>query len=695
MFNGKHSQCYYLQIFSALLAIQSVNLTAAEEAEVLEEIIVTSTRVEKALTRVPAAISVVGEADIQSGQQQLTLDESLVKVPGMFMQNRNNFAQALRISIRGFGARSPFGIRGIKLMIDDVPATLPDGAGNVDEIDLGSTNRIEVIRGPSSSLYGASTGGVISVFTEDGPETPYVQGRFSAGEFDNYYAQIKTAGEYQRLNYVVSGSYLDNEGYRDQAYVERWLLNTKLRFDIDDSSDLTAVVNFHEIPDMGDPGALNATEVITNPSGANPNSLLYDGSENRSQQRLGLVYHKSFGDKHEITLRNYYTWLEFGNQLTFTGGVPLSNGGTVAFDRFYTGGGGQWTWTDTLFGHDNRFIAGFDIDHQADDRRRYANNFGVQGILTFDQLEEVNSQGVFAQNEFTLIENVELTVGARYDSVEFDVGDRFLLNNSGDDSGSLNFNEWSPRVGLMWSPIPEANLYFNYSTAFETPTTTELANPAGGGFNPDLTSQTADNYEIGLKGRILAPLPIEYDLAVFQVDVANELVPYEMDGFTGRTFYRNAGGSTREGVEAALSVRPFDHLTASIAYAYLDANFDRFRTATANFDGKRLPGLPEQQLNVELNYTHPNGLYAVWNLLYIDSFFAENANLVEIDDYQVSNLRVGYITRTHDLEIAPYLGVNNLFDEDYNSNIRINAAFGRYYEPAPGRHLYGGLSIRH
>jgi iron complex outermembrane receptor protein len=661
----------------------------------LDEVIVTATRVEKPLNQVPAAISVVQEADIQLGRQQLTLDESLVKVPGVFMQNRHNFAQALRISIRGFGARSPFGIRGIKLIIDGVPATLPDGAGNVDEIDLGSTNRVEVIRGPSSSLYGSSTGGVISVVTEDGPEIPYIHGRFTAGEFGKHYAQVKTGGQFDRLNYVLSGSYLDYEGFRDQAYIERWNMNSKLRFDIDDSSDLTATFNFHEIPDMGDPGALNAAEVLANRRAANPGSLTFDGSENRSQQRLGLVYRNALNDNHEITLRNYYTWLEFGNKLAFAGGIAQSNGGLVEFDRFFMGGGGQWTWTGTLMGRPNRFIAGFEIDHQEDDRQRYINAFGIKGGLTFDQLEEVDSRGVYAQNELALTDNLELTVGVRYDEVEFKVSDRFFLNNSGDDSGKLKFDEWSPRVGLMWSPAASANLYFNYSTAFETPTTTELANPLGGGFNRGLGSQTAANYEIGIKGSVPAPWSLDYDVAAFWVEVDDELVPFEVDGFTGRTFFQNAGSSTRKGVEAALTVRPFENMTASFAYTFLDASFDRFRTATANFDGNVIPGLPEHVFHAEFNYSHPGGFYTVVDALYVGEFYAENANLVETESYFVSNLRLGYIKRTRDMEITPFFGVNNIFNEKYNSNIRINAAFGRYFEPAPDRHIYGGISARY
>ncbi|MEX2353240.1 MAG: TonB-dependent receptor, partial [Gammaproteobacteria bacterium] len=408
----------------------------------MEETVVTATRGERELGAVAAAVSIVGEEEIQQGQQQLTLDESLSRVPGVFLQNRHNFSQAQRISIRGFGARSPFGVRGIRLIIDGVPATMPDGQGNVDEIDLGSASRIEVIRGPASSLYGTASGGVINVFTEDGPEDPYIQGRFSLGEFGYRQYQLKTAGQYQRLNYVISGSLFEQDGYRDNAFVDRRVLNSKLRLDLDSSSDITASLNLLDIPDMGDPGALNAGEAMLDRRAANPGSLNFDGSEGRSQQRFGLVYRKAFGEQHEVTLRNYYTLLDFENKLPFPGGIPRSNGGQVEFDRLFIGGGGQYAYTQDLLDYTFRFVAGFDIDYQQDDRRRYVNTpGGTRGDLSMDQREEVNGNGIYVQSEFAILENVQLTLGARYDEIAFEVTDRFFLNESGDDSGTSDFNK--------------------------------------------------------------------------------------------------------------------------------------------------------------------------------------------------------------------------------------------------------------
>ncbi len=683
-------------LLNRLLVVGLVLTAAGIQAQtVMDEVTVTGMRDKQQLGKVPAAVSVIGEDAIQLGQQQLTLDESLSRVPGVFLQNRNNFSQAQRISIRGFGARSPFGIRGIRLIIDGIPATLPDGQGNVDEIDLGSASRIEIIRGAASSLYGAASGGVINLFTENGPAQPYVQARVSAGEFGYRQYQLKAAGQYQRLNYVVSGSDLDLEGYRNNSFISRKVLNTKLRYDIDTSSDLTVSINLLDIPDMGDPGALNQTEVDTDPSLASPTSLSFDGSEGRSQQRLGLLYRKQFGEHHEVMLRNYYTQLDFENKLTFAGGIPQSNGGQVEFDRFFVGLGGQYSYTQDVLDYRFRFISGFETDFQTDDRRRYVNLAGGnRGVLTLDQEEQVSSKGVYAQTEFALLEDVQLTLGTRYDKVRFEVDDYFALNRSGDDSGSSDFDRFSPRAGLLWDPSDNLNIYLNYSTAFETPTTTEFANPDGGGFNSDLTTQMADSYEIGMKGGVDMLVSLDYEVALFRIDIDDEIVPFEVDGFTGRTFYQNAGTSTREGIEAGVNAQLMPVLTASLAWTYIDASFRRFRTATENLDGKTVPGIPNQHLHAELRYDNQAGWFSTIDLLYVDNFYADNANLVNIDPYAVSNLRFGYQKELDNWVISPFMSLNNLFNEDYNSNVRINATFGRYYEPAPLRNVSGGVTAR-
>jgi len=674
----------------------AVFFTAAIPADsLMDEMVISATRGEQELGAIPASISVVNRETIQSGRQQLTLDESLSRVPGLFLQNAHNFSQAQRISIRGFGARSPFGIRGIRLFVDGVPATLADGQGNVDEIDLGSTDRIEVIRGPASAMYGAAAGGVISVFTEEGPEKPYIEGRVSAGEFGFRKYQLKAGGRYRRLNYMVSGSSLDLDGFRKNSFIERKVLNSRLQFDIDDDSDLTVSVNLLDIPQMGDPGALTAAELANRRRAANPNSLVFAGGESRAQQRLGLVYRRKIGEKHEFTLRNHYTWLDFDNRLPFTGSVGTSNGGQVELDRFFTGGGAKYVYTGNLFGRENRLTAGIDADFQRDDRRRFQNlPGGARGLLTFDQLEEVTGWGLYLQNEWSLLEELEISFSVRYDEVDFSADDRFLVDNSGDDSGGRKFREFSPRAGLLWRPAEWANLYFTYSTSFETPTTTEFANPSGGGFNPDAGLQTADSFEFGVKGAVQGPLVFDYELVLFRIEVDGELVPFEADGFTGRTFFENAGSSMREGFEAALSAEPLPGLIASLAFSYLDARFERFRTAVADFDGNRIPGIPEQHLHAEIRYTHPDGWYGIWDLLHAGSFYADNANRIRNAAYQVAGLKLGYEKTLGAWVVAPFVSINNLFDEKYNSNVRINAGFGRFFEPAPGRNFFGGLSVR-
>ena len=683
----------------SLLAICLPLVAVAQDSSSDEDddrIIVTSPRVRTTIDEVAGAITSVSQDQIQLGQPQLTLDESLVRVPGVFMQNRHNFSQALRISIRGFGARSPFGIRGIKLIIDDVPATLPDGQGNVDEIDLGSAERIEVIRGPASSLYGSAAAGVISVYSEDGTAEPYVDTRLSSGEFGYEQLQFKTGGQAGRLNYMGSVSMLDYDGYRANSYIERDVLNGKLRYDISDSSDFTTTFNVIDIPKMGDPGALNAGELATNRRAANPNSLTFDGSEGRQQERIGFIYRNQISENHEFSIRNYYTSLDLENKLTFTGGIPQSNGGQVQFERAFAGLGGQYTFTGDLGERRNRLIVGVDIEEQEDDRQRYQNlTGGIRGVLTFDQLEEVSSSGIFIQNEFMLTEAVDVIVGLRYDDIEFKITDRFFANLSGDDSGGSDFSETSERLGLLWRTGERGNFYANYSTAFETPTTTEFANPDGGGFNPDLTSQTAESFEVGFRGEFGMRIPVTYDVAAFHITVDDELVPYEVDGFTGRTFYQNAAESTRDGYELALSAQVLDSLTVSFAYTDLDATFDSFETSTSSFAGTRIPGVPQDQAFLELAYRSERGWFAVLDALDVSELYADNANLVRSDSYMVSNLRFGYDGQVGSFTLSPFIGVYNLTDEEYNSNVRINAAAGRYYEPAPEQQLYAGISARY
>jgi len=284
-----------------------------------------------------------------------------------------------------------------------------------------------------------------------------------------------------------------------------------------------------------------------------------------------------------------------------------------------------------------------------------------------------------------LLPDVELTVGVRYDRVVFDVHDHF----GSDDGGRLHFDEWSPSAGLVFSPHPAINLFANVSTGFETPTTNELANPDGsGGFDEDLDAQTSLGGELGVQG--VLPGRLRYQIVGFHIAVDGELVPFEV---AGRDFFENAGSSKRSGIEIALAAQPCDGLTASLAYTFSHFEFEHFRTTEGDFDGNRIPGVPRHQVWAELAYAHPLGLYAAWEVAFASDLYADNANRVTSDAFVVSNLRMGWTGRIGRWELGPFVGLDNLFDEKYADNVRLNAAFGRYFEPAPGFNVYGGLSI--
>ncbi|MFT5351994.1 MAG: iron complex outermembrane receptor protein, partial [Gammaproteobacteria bacterium] len=324
---------FFLALASSL---QTVSAQTASNSENMEELIVTSSRVEKSILDLPAAVSIVGKDDIQLGRQQLGLDESLNRVPGLFSQNRYNFTQDLRISIRGFGARASFGIRGIKVFVDDIPSTLADGQSGVDDVDLGSAERIEVIRGPSSSLYGASSGGVISLYTEDGTETPFAVAGITIGEYDQQKYQFKVGGQYDRLNYLVNASHLTMDGYRENSEVEHSLINSKFRYDIDDSASLTVIVNAADSPTANDAGGITEADIAIDPRQAQARNLSSNSGEEFDQQKIGLVYRKTFNEKHQLTLRNYYLWKDFQTFLPIGSHIPfVADDGVTEFNRFF------------------------------------------------------------------------------------------------------------------------------------------------------------------------------------------------------------------------------------------------------------------------------------------------------------------------------------------------------------------------
>jgi len=621
------------------------------DTDVLDEIVVSATRVETSVRDVARSISIVGKERIQNGTQQLGIDEALAGVPGLYMQNRYNFAQDLRISLRGFGARSSFGIRGIRIIVDGIPETLPDGQGGIDSIDIGSAQSIEVLRGPASSLYGNAAGGVIAITSELGNSPPFVEGRVAAGDFDYQQYQFKAGGEIGSADYLFNVSRTEIDGYRDHSKFEGSIINTKLAIPLGENDKLIFALNHSDQPEAQDPGGINAAQAATDPSSARDRNIQFDGGESLSQQRFGVVYERDRASG-KLTLRNHYVWRDFANKLPFT------NGGSVDLDRFFYGFGVQYSLGD--FMPDNISLTfGADLDRQDDDRKRYDNNDGVLGA------------------------------GLRYDELSYDVTDRFLAN--GDDSGKLDFDEVSPSFAVNYR-MNSGVIFASYSSSFETPTTTELANPDGsGGFNTSLVAQTADNFELGYKR---SNGNLYYEVTVFTIDLKDELIPFELPAFPGRTFFVNAGSSKRDGIETALSWKNNSGLQIDASYTWSDFKFEDFVDDNGNdFSGNQLPGLPRQFGYLGLSYNTESGFSSTVEAIYSGDLYANNANSAEVSSYTVANLRFGYDFQNGNWMIRPYIGINNLFDEAYNSNIRINAFGGRYFEPAPTRNFYAGVVV--
>ena len=671
------------------------------QPEQLEDITVQATRVDKSLYEIPAAVGYVGKDDIQFGRQKLGLDESLNKIPGLFMQNRYNYNQDLSISIRGFGKRSSFGVRGLRIYVDGIPNTLPDGQGNIDSIDLGSTDHVEVIRGPSSSLYGSAAGGVINLYTEDGPvDEPFYAGEIMAGSHDFSRLQVKTGGQFRNLNYLVNVSRLDYDGYREHAKIERTLLNSKFRYDIDGTSDLTFTANILDKPIADDPGGLTREQYEADRRQAqfNNSGIRFDAGESAEQQQFGIAYRKTFGEYHEIMARNYYLFRDFDAKLPV--GPPISTGGIIELNRFFTGGGLQYSYSAPQFGHKNRLTMGFDIDAQMDERKNFDNALGTPtNVLRLDQDEDVSSWGIFLQNDFALTDVLNLGFGVRYDEVKFDFADHFL--SDGDQSGAPRFDEWSPQVGLLWKVHDAINFYGTISTSFETPTTREFAAPVGpGGFNTGLGPQTSVNYEVGVKGFL--PGQASYQLALFRIDTEDEILPAGMNA-GGSVFFTNTGETRRIGVEAGTTFRPLPGLDVTLAYTYSDFEFEKLVVNGMSFAGEKIPGIPEQAAYAEIAYFTPAGTFGVFDAQYVDKIYVNNAfirnsgALVPQGDaagkYTVLNFRAGHTAQVGKTEFTPFFAINNLTNRKYVGNVRINEGNVRFFEAAPERNFFAGITL--
>ncbi|WP_228141673.1 TonB-dependent receptor family protein [Marinobacter sp. X15-166B] len=666
---------------SSLILASAITSVHAQPAA---DIVVTAPLLERELYDTPVAMSVVSGQDIQRGQQQLKLDETLNQLPGVFVQNRENFAQGERISIRSFGARAPFGVRGITVVVDGIPYTLPDGQAQLDAIDLDTAERIEVIRGASSVLYGNAAGGVIRVTTADGTQPPDQTRVRATGGSDGFgklsLSNSRSDGPWA---HSISLSALNFDGHRDQSEVEKYLLNTKIRRDLGNQRSLTTIINLLDNPRSEDPGALTEAQVNTDRTQAGRFTEEFDTGQTVDQQVLGLQYRDGSAGHGELNLRTFYLLRNFEQQLPFPGASRID------YDRDYFGISGDYRQSVQLGNLPLTYIAGLEARRQEDDRIRRRMSFAgeLQG-LTADEMQTATSLSAFLQTDLLLTDRLGLSAGGRFDRIRMKIDDRFDADD--DQSGKRSFSEWSGSAGLSYRYALLQQAYANISTAFETPTFSEFANPdSSGGFNPDIEPQTATNYELGLRGALTKG--VDYDLALFWVDVRDELIPFEQDG---RTFYRNAGSTNRKGIEASVIWLLAPAWTIDTALTLARYTFDNYTVDGNRLDDNRLPGLPEQTWSTQLTWEGLGGPFATLETRYVGDMFADDANEVKVDHYWLINLRGGTtLYSDRQTQLKAFAGIRNLTDKNHFANVRINASNDRYFEPAAGRTFHAGLEF--
>ena len=662
----------------------------------LPELNVTVTRSAEPLQRVPYAVGVLNRDDLQRGQQTLGIDEALNNMPGVVVSNRYNFSLDQRISIRGFGSRSNFGVRGLKILLDGVPQTLPDGQSQLTNIDFATIDRAEVLRGASSSLYGNASGGVISFQTQQAALGPFSQSvRLQAGsgerDGDDFYKwQTWTSGRSGNVSGTLSLSQFKADGFRQHSAAEFRQLNTGLDYAISGSTLARLRLNLADNPEAQNPGALTLAEYLANPDSAAQNNILRGADKDAQQHQLafGLRHFDAAGNEYEATIFGLIR--DLANPLAAPPDInPGPTAGTyVAIDRAV--GGARLSASRRLGGGETspRLVAGADVQLMRDDRQNFVHDAGVPTADVFlNQLEKITELGPFAQVQWSPNEHLLISTGLRYDWVRFDLDDRYT-GDGFDDSSARTMSALSGNLGASWTFDSRFIPYVNVSTAFETPTTTELVNqPDGsGGFNPELGPQRAVNYELGARGQ--PRQGISYSVAVFLGRVTDALVQQSEVG--GRAFFRNAGKTHNDGAEVGLTVSPLSALTLSAAYTYA-----RYRFSGDSLDGNRLPGVPEHFWRLGVRTALPAGFYADADHTISTSVAADDANTIIVPAWGagVTNLRLGWSGNRGGLRVAPFLGLNNLWDRRYIGSVTLNGVGGRVIEPAPRRVLYLGTEI--
>jgi iron complex outermembrane receptor protein len=674
------------------LVAASLSTSAFAEGINLSPVVVTATRSAQNSFDLPVSIDVVDQRSIKEGQLQMTLSESLIRVPGITAQNRNQQAQDPQLSTRGFGSRSSFGVRGIRLYVDGIPLTMPDGQGQPGIVDLSAIKSIEVMRGPFSSLYGNSSGGVIQMISQDAPKTPEVGASVMYGSYGTKREVLNAAGTEGIFEYNLNLSNFDTDGYRDYSSSSKKQATVKFKFNFSESTKLTTLINWFD-QTAQDPIGLTRALAFTSPRSVVDAVKNANTRVSRDHTQVGINLEHAFDDNNSIHIMAY------GGNRNNLQILATNSGGTNArasqIARDFYGTDLRWDNKGAIFSKPYTLSFGVNYGESKDARLDTNVLSGGNPISTLNRDEDNNSKNFdqYAQAKLAVLDNVDLHAGLRHTKVDLTVKDR-ALSLIGNNSGSVSYAKTTPVIGATWKVLPSLNLYANYGEGFETPTFIEAAYSLSA-YVPNLTLKPSEskNYEVGAKAFIGDNTRV--NLTLFKTDTENELVLDKTDG-ANRAIYTNANKTGRSGVEMSIDSQLSNNFGLYGAYTLLDAKFDSSYT---NLNGglikagNVIPGTYRTQLYGEASWKAPSlGFSTAIEGRYNSKVYVDDANTDVAPAYTIFNVRAGFQQNVNNWRFSEYLRVENVFDKDYIGSIRVNDSNLRFYEPAAGRNYMVGVS---
>ena len=686
-----------------------------------DTVIVSASRYMEPLYQIPFSVDIISPEILNTFHESLSGNNLFRFIPGMVVNNRYNLSEGDRIIIRGIGSRAQFGVSGIKILLDGIPLTFPDGQSQLNNLDLNSIGKIEIIHGPSSFLYGNSAAGVIYIQSNNVNASELtINPGFSFGSFDFQKFSLNSSERIGNNALLFSIYKMNVKGFRENSAASETAFNIISTQHFNDELKLEGILNYYNAPYLLNPSSLTKTDAEINPAVTREFVKQQGAGKKINQGQVGVTvaYEPDINQKLNATFYGI-----FRNMLN-----PIP-GRVIKLNRISGGFRSDYSIKFNISDFNIRLLAGCDFEFQNDLRKEYANN-GLNnynslsndkiiesvslGEKLIDQRELVNDYGLFSKIEFLPLESTYVSLGLRYDNYNFKVEDH--LNSGGiDKSGSLPMDNLSEMAGVVYRFNTHLETFINYSTAFQTPTTDELGNTpnAQGGFNKDLNPELIKNFEIGVRGNQL-PYNIFYKASIYKLIIDRMLIPYQLPGQqTDEVFYRNTGGAVNNGAEFTLNWIPNFSWNISLSYAFMDFKYKNFSESelagnkidTFRIGGHYVPGIPKQKIVFGLSNNFPFGLYAGIFFNWSDKYFVNdlngptpdlNNNLSDYinNAYFTTDLNFDYTYSFHFGEIEIFLGINNLFNKKYNGSIIPNAAADRYFEPAAPRNWYGGVTIK-